>query len=217
MKKLFKLTLCVILATLVFGGCVSSPETTGNNNAANSESGAEIQGIKDNTKYENAMTELGFNLPEGWVFFSEKEISHSLNLPSNPAEAKKTASEGSAAYFCDTAAFSKDFKSAVIVTIEEINEATAGLSPQTLADNAVSAAEKDAKDVYDLFETEKKVFEISGTSVQGYDAKSEFDKNVLYQRSFIIPSKTHITTVTMTSPDSKGLDDIMKCFYKIEK
>lgn len=214
MKK-YILLISTITALTLLCACTASapmPEQT----SVVEESSDNIQGLVSDNKYENKAIGIGFSVPKGWTFYSDSEIESSLGTPITFSNDPTMQTSEVANYFCDTAAFSEDFKSAVIVTVEEKRESTLGLLQETLVDNTISLAKKDGDQIYDKFEIEKKQFKLGDGEVWGYDAVSTHEKTSLHQRCLLTDNDKYITTVMITSPDDSMLEELTEKFYFVK-
>lgn len=216
MKKILCLV-TVLFCVVLFSACTQNAGVNTNVPDLSADKDShDIQGITNGNSYENAHVGIGFTIPDGWSFYSDSEIASSLNTPTEFSKDETMVNPEIANYFCDTAAFSEDFKSAVIVTIEEKRESTLGLASETLIDNTISLTKKDGEQIYDEFEIEKKQFDVSGKALWGYDAKTKYDNASVYQRCVLTDNEKYITTLTFTSETEEGLNELTEKLYIIK-
>ncbi len=214
MKKILFLT-AVILAMALLCACGTTAPIQNRNYTAETTPDDDIQGKVTENTYENPAIGVGFSVPDGWTFYSDNEIASSLSTPVKFSDDPTMQTSEIANYFCDTAAFSEDLKSAIIVTVEEKRESTIGLLQETLIDNTISLAKKDGNQIYDKYEIEKKQFAIGEDDVWGYDAVSTHEDVKLYQRCILTDNDKYITTIMLTSPEEAVLNELVEKFFKV--
>ena len=210
MKKFIRLVFCFCLCLCLFCSCAND-DGANIKKAAPTKDISEYQGENQVKSYENKHLSLGFNLPEGWRFYTDKEIEQIFGAVQSTISSE-TESSG---YFVDMCAVSGDSKSSVNAVIEEKTEGTIGLSSQKLADNAAHLVKNEYEKIYDETKLEQKEIQIGEKSYYGYDVMCEYEKMPLYQRAFIIDTENHVTTVTITATTHAELDIILKSFYNI--
>ena len=214
MKKYIKIVLCLALCSCVFCSC-SNDNTQDIKTDVTNSALSKYQGESVSNSYENKYLCLGFNLPEKWRFYTDKEIEKIFGVAKSSVSEETNDIMDSSSYFFDMCATSADLKSSVNVVIEEKTEGTMGLSPQKLAQNAAKLVKSEYEKIYDSSDIEQKEIKIGEKTYFGYDVKCEYEKMPLYQRAFLIDTENHVATITITAVSSEELDIMIKSFYNI--
>lgn len=214
MRKYIKIILCLALCSCLFCACANDSVTDIKQDINNTDL-SKYQGESLSNSYENKYLCLGFNLPEEWRFYTDKEIEKIFGSAKASISEETNEIIDSSSYFFDMCAVSADSKSTVNVVVEEKTEGTMGLSAQNLADNAARLVKSEYEKIYDKTEMEQKEIIIGEKTYYGYDVMCEYQKMPLYQRAFIIDTEKHVATITITALSTKELDIILKSFYNI--
>lgn len=223
MKKILAILLAgvMVLSMTACGGDEDvSGQITGNETETNDieETEAAVSlGKAEGSAYESEFLGIGFNLPEGWTFYTDEQIRELNNLTSDMVDDDVAKQLEAASLIHDMYAMDSLGSSTTIILEKMSAISSAIVDEKTYAESSVQQIPEALES---LGFTEVKT-SIGSTNLCGeehvtIDITATSANGVLYEKVICVKVGQYIACITVASLDNSSIDTILSNFYSLD-
>lgn len=174
-------------------------------------------GEAEGNTYENAYTGIGFNLPEGWTFYSKDQINELNNITQDMLDEDIAKQIEQAAVIYDMYALDQ-YGNSVNIVMEKLSViASKGIDEKTYAEASTSQLEEALKQVgYNEVTAETTSIVFNGEEHAAIDVVCTMEGLTLYEKLICIQIDEYMVCITIGTTYTNTIEDVLSYFYTVE-
>ena len=174
-------------------------------------------GSTEGSTYENEFLGLGFNIPDGWGFYDEKQIAELNGWAAEHMDPEDVESMENAEGFYDLFTHAPDqTASANIVFQKGTITQVATTDLEEFAEEVLDGVEETYESMgYDPLEDEVEKITVDGKKYHGYRLVTDINGSSYYQVGFFIKKGSYLVTVSLGANSEEKLQSIIDSFYHL--
>ena len=195
MKKILSLLLVVIMSCSVFA--------CGKKGSADSDISL---GTVVGSSYSNDYFGISCEIPDGWVYYSDKQIMELNNITSEYLDEDVKEMMKNSQIFYDMFAVNESIGSSVSVNMEKVGSRLNGISLKEVAESQIDAIKASYKNMgYSNVSVKYQKYNVNGKEVDGLRITAEINDLTIYGAGIMYKKDGYIVNTSITTI---GTDDI---------
>lgn len=199
-------------------GEISNKETETKETKEEEVAAIDAIGEAEGTVYENNFLGLGFNLPDGWTFYTKEQINEMNNITQDMLDEDLAAQLEEANLLYDMYALDQYGNSVTVVLEKTSAIASVAIDEKAYAELSVEQVPDALKQVGFADATaEVGTVDFNGKEHAAIDVVATSDSVTLYEKIVCIKAGQYIACITVGTTFENTTDTVLSYFYSLDK